>query len=180
MDKEQTGVARRQREREYRGLVVNSREQLQVKYRGGYVPHMSFLLFLAHFTDTRGQSRTDGQVCGCVLTQCFSNQRFTAKIAAGVGLCMTVRDHCTVQPVSVSISFYRIYFMPYSAKTVKDCRSSKPEYLQSVSDIVSSLPWKINQLILYRSNTMLNHQICLNEQFQVFCHRRQIFLIVCD
>lgn len=60
------------REKESIGpLLVNSREWLQVKYRGGYVPHMSFLLFLAHFTNTRGRSRTDG----CVSTQCFSNLR---------------------------------------------------------------------------------------------------------
>lgn len=80
MDKEQTREARRQREREYRGFLVNSREQLQVKYRGGYVPHMSFLLFLARFANTRGRSRTDGQVCRCVLIQCFSNC-FTTEIA---------------------------------------------------------------------------------------------------
>lgn len=72
MDKGQTWEARRQRGREYRVLLVNSREQLQVKYRGGYVPHMSFLLFLAHFTNTRERSRRDGQTCGCVLIQCFS------------------------------------------------------------------------------------------------------------
>lgn len=78
MDKEWTGETRRRREREDRVLLVNSREWLQVKYRGGYVPHMSFLLFLAHFTNTRGRSRTDG----CVSTQCFSNLRFKIGIHA--------------------------------------------------------------------------------------------------
>ena len=60
-------------------LLVNSREWLQVKYRGGYVPHMSFLLFLARFTNTRGRSRTDG----CVSTQCFSNLRVLRTVKIG-------------------------------------------------------------------------------------------------